>query len=230
MGTHARIENGFISIDTTAWLDQRTGGRLDDLTGDLHRWAASRHRDTSSDPSGASTTSGPPRLDRGAWQQTVRDWCTARGHTSPDPTDPLAGPIFIAHEMTRLDRDLWLARAVTPDGWGLAVVQVEDDAPGVYADDTRELADWFDSDTVQIFCPAGHGWWWRTGRELLTADGSFTTLTVVFGANLDAPFSRCRDCTDYDLGRCSVPCGCDGTPWIICPTCGQRCDVELAEF
>jgi hypothetical protein len=80
---------------------------------------------------------------------------------------------------------------------------------------------------VQVFCPNGHGWWWRTGRELLTADLTFTTLTAVFGANLDAPFSRCRVCDAYDTGRRSHPCGCDATPWIVCPTCEQRCDVEL---
>lgn len=43
MGEHARIETGYIAIDTTAWLDQRTGGPLPDLTDDLHAWAA-RHR------------------------------------------------------------------------------------------------------------------------------------------------------------------------------------------
>jgi hypothetical protein len=226
MGTHARIENGFISIDTAAWLDHRTAGRLDDLTGDLHRWAAQRHQDT------ADATEGcvPPKLSGYAWQQTVLDWCTARGHAGGDPTDPLADPVLVAHEMTRLDRDLWVALAVTPDSGRIAVVQAGDDAPIVYTDGTRELADWFDADTVQIFCRNGHGWWWRTGRELLTADGSFTTLTVVFGANLDAPFSRCRVCDAYDTERRSEPCGCDGTPWIICPICGQRCDVELAQF
>jgi len=223
MGTHARIENDFISIDTTAWLEQRTGGPIDDLTSDLHRWATARHRDTTSPIS----TSSPPRLGRRVWWETVVDWCGARGHASPDPSDPHAGPMLICHEMTRLDRDLWLARAVTPDGCPIVVAQLEDDAPSVYADDTREVTDWFDADTVDICCPGGHGWTWRTGRELLTAGGSFTTLTVVFGPNLDAPFSRCGDCQAYDLGRRSTSCRCDRSPWIVCPTCGQRCDVEL---
>jgi len=223
MGAHARIGNGVISIDTAAWLDRRTTGPLDDLTGDLHRWAAARPRHSTDAPA----TTGPPRLSRDAWRQTVVDWCTARGHTSPDPTDPLAGPIVVAHEGTRLDRDLWLALSVTPDGCPIVVVQIEDDAPTVYVDATRELADWVDADTVQIVCPNGHGWWWRAGRALFTADGRPNTLTAVFGANLDAPFTRCAVCAAFDQGRRSIPCGCDGTPWIVCPLCGRRCDVDL---
>jgi hypothetical protein len=46
--------------------------------------------------------------------------------------------------------------------------------------------------------------------------------SVVHGAELP-----CRVCAAYDTGRRSAPCGCDGTPWIVCPTYRQRCDVEL---
>jgi hypothetical protein len=235
MGTHARIENGFISIDTAAWLEQRTGGPLDDLTGDLRTRAARHH--PQADPATPAATDqggddgrrddGPVPLDGYVWRQAVLAWCAARGHGSPDPTDPLAGPLVIAHEGTRLDREVWLALAETPDGCRIAVVQCNDDVPVVYADAVGDTGDWFDADTVQIGCPNGHGWLWRTGRELLTADGSFTTLTVVFGPNLDAPFSRCRVCEAFDAGRRAAPCGCDGVAWIVCPVCSGRCDVHL---
>jgi len=46
--------------------------------------------------------------------------------------------------------------------------------------------------------------------------------SVVHGAELP-----CRVCAAYDTGRRSAPCRCDGTPWIVCPTYQQRCDVEL---
>lgn len=46
MGIHARIEpGGYVTIDHTAWLDQRTGSPDPDLTRDLHAWAAT-HTDT----------------------------------------------------------------------------------------------------------------------------------------------------------------------------------------
>jgi len=222
MGTHARIGNGFILIDACAWLDQRVAGPRPDLTRDLHDWATQRPGATAD-----VAASRPPRLGRYGWQQAVLAWCDARGHAGPDPSDPLAGPELISHEATRLDRDLWVARALTPDGHRIVVVQTEDDAPTVHDDHVTDSARWYDADTVDISCPNGHGWTWRSGRELLTADGSFTTLTVVFGPNLDAPFSRCGDCQAYDLGRRSTSCRCDRSPWIVCPTCGQRCDVEL---
>ena len=56
---------------------------------------------------------------------------------------------------------------------------------------------------------------------------SFTTLTVVFGPNLDAPFTPCPTCIASAAGQRSEPCGCDGAPWIVCPVCGHRCDVDL---
>lgn len=222
MGTHARIENGFISIDTRAWLDQRTGGPLQELTTDLRTWAATQ------DPRLAAPAEDPGAVDTFAWRQLTLAWCAARGHTGPERLDPLAGPLVIAHEGTRLDREVWLARAVTPDGGPIVVVRLDDDTPAVYDDHVTDTADWFDADTVDIGCPGGHGWTWRTGRELIDgATGSFTTLTLVWGANLDAPFTRCGDCAAHDTGRRAAPCGCDGTPWIVCPVCGQRCDVHL---
>jgi hypothetical protein len=210
MGNHARIESGRISIDTLAWLEQRTAGTIDHLTDDLHTWATQTR----------TSIPGPQH-----WLELTLGWRRHRGFTGPDPGDPGV----IAHTGTRLDADLWIARSITPHDGPIAVIRINDDPPVVHTDHVTDSGDWYDADTVDIGCPNGHGWTWRTGRELLDADGSFTTLTVVFGPNLDAPFSTCPTCQAHQLGQRTEPCGCDGTPWIICPTCGQRCDVELPE-
>ena len=110
------------------------------------------------------------------------------------------------------------------------MIGIDHDPPTVYADTCTDPGDWFDADTVNIHCPTGHGWAWRTGRELVTADGSFTTLTAVFGPDPHAPFTPCPDCTAHQHDRRTTRCGCDRTPWIICPTCGRRCDVELPTY
>ena len=71
---------------------------------------------------------------------------------------------------------------------------------------------------------------WPRVASWQLASHRVTTLTVVFGANLDAPFTTCPTCTSHQLGQRAEPCGCDGAPWIVCPTCGGRCDVELPTY
>jgi len=212
MGAHAHIEIGRVVIDTAAWLEQRTAGPVADLTQDLLTWAT-RTRQTE------------PQPGRWPWIDVVSAWRTARGFVSPDLTDPDDRAV-IRLAGTRLDADLWIARMLTPGHGKVAVVLRDDDPPTVLTD-TAETADWYDADTVDIFCPARHGWTWRSGRELIDAAGRPTTLTVVFGANLDAPFTPCPGCLDHQGGRREQPCGCDGTSWIVCPICGRRCDVDL---
>jgi hypothetical protein len=220
MGRHARINpDGTIGIDTTAWLDQRTGGPDADLTSDLHAWAT-----TSTGTGEPGTPAGPgqaavPR----AWPAVARAWCAARGFQTPEPD-------FLAHTGTRLDADVWILRAtVDSSRYRIAIIGLNQDPPVVHAEvPGLDPWEWFDADSVDIACPAGHGWTWRTGRELITGDtGTFTTLTAVFGTGLDAPYSPCGTCTAYTLGHRTTPCGCGGTPWIVCPICGNRCDVEL---
>jgi hypothetical protein len=211
MGTHARIEAGWIAIDTQAWLHQRTGGPIPALTGALQAWAAHARM---TDPSLYH------------WADIVLRWLAAHGCTGPDLTDPDAFQV-ISHLGGRLDAEVWVARATSPEHGPIAVVLVDDDPPVVHADTVTDAAHWWDADIVDILCPNGHGWTWRTDRELLTADGSVTTVTVVFGTDLDAPFRPCPDCEAHRLGRRPTPCGCDHTPWIVCPTCGARCDVDL---
>jgi hypothetical protein len=222
MGTHARIEpGGYVTIDVGAWLEHRTGGPDDDLTSDLRAWAA-RH-----DDDGRPTAPGAPIHSRYRnWVDVTRSWATARGHEIPEPD-------LIGHAETRLDAEVWILRATITGRYKVAAVGINHDPPTVHAESCTDPYDWFDADTVEIGCPAGHGWTWRTGRELIDGrTGSFTTLTAVFGADLDAPFTPCPRCTAHQHGAGREPCPCDGAPWIICPIpgCGRRCDVELPAY
>jgi hypothetical protein len=215
----ARIESvriepgGYLVIDTSAWIGARTGGRLPDLTADLHEWAQ------------AAVCPGPePEVDGRngprAWQATVRAWCEARGYRP-------AGVGVIEHAESRLDAAVWVLPAVTAGGQRIVVVGINHDPPSVHTDTSPDTWAWCDPDSVVIACPGGHAWTWRAGRELITAAGRPTTLTVVFGPGLDAPFSLCPQCAAHQLGHSRAPCGCDRTPWIVCPVCGQRCHLTL---
>jgi hypothetical protein len=212
MGIHARIEpGGYIAIDTTAWLDVRTAGRLDDLTSDLRRWVAARADD------GSPLQPGQPVGVHRAWPSLTAAWCRQHAYERPEPA-------LIDHADTRLDGDIWIVRAQT-DGHGpIAVVGIDHDPPTVHADGCTDPWDWFDADSVTITCPAGHGWTWRTGRELVSARGTFTTLTLVFGPDLDAPFTYPTDTTP--TGDTPERGGL-ATPQILCPTCGTPCEVDL---
>jgi hypothetical protein len=69
-----------------------------------------------------------------------------------------------------------------------------------------------------------------TAHNYHTAVG--TTVSALFGDNLQAPFTACRDCTAYDQDDSSSgPCPhqCDGTT-IYCPVCQARCVLELPEI
>ncbi|MDQ1250254.1 MAG: hypothetical protein QG597_4633 [Actinomycetota bacterium] len=221
MGIHAQIRDGRITIDTLAWLEHRTAGEIDNLTRDLWDWA--EHPDV---PSPVA----PQGNRQSTWSEIVLSWCVAHGYASPDPTDPDAGPDVIVHSGTRLDTDLWIARARTVDHGPIAVVQLGRTLPIVHTDYARDIAEWFDADTVELFCPNRHGWTWRTGRELINADGDFTTISVVFGPDLDMPFTWCKDCLAHREGTRAEPCDCTQPCQIICPLCGQPCDVELPSY
>ena len=204
MGEHAHIESGRIVIDTAAWLEQRTAGPLPHLTYDLITWAATQ-------PSGAD------------WPERVLAWLTLHECAGPDRS----GPLVIHHELTRLDAVVWLAYA-RHRGWGrIVVVQQDHHYPAVYADGTRELEERLDADSIDIGCPNGHQWTWRTGSPLIDGEGSFTSLAAVFGTDPAAPFTACPGCTTFAQGHRRRPCRCDRSSWIVCPICGARCDAEL---
>ncbi len=227
MGDYARITpTGAVLIDTTAWIAARTGGVRADLSERLHSWA-SHHRDQTAT---ATADRRQTRRPGAGWAGLALAWCEHAGHQVGDPG-------LVVHQGTRLDAGVWILPVIASNGDGdgggrgagvgrVAVVGTGDHPPLVYADATTDPWAWRDADTVTITCPTpGHWWTWRSGRELLTSTRRPATLTGVFGMSLDAPFSPCPDCAAFQLGQRAAPCGCDGTPWIVCPTCGRRCQL-----
>jgi len=216
MGLHARITpDGSIRIDTASWITHRTGGDIPRLTSGLHQ----TRRDT-------ERANGPRPPDiahglRGFWVGVTWTWYTNQfiNLSAPDPV--------IVHAGTRLDADVWIVRAEGGEGGPLAVIGINDHDPLVYTDTTTDPWAWRDPGTVIISCPTGHHWTWHTGRELVTDTGKATTITAVFGTDLAAPFSPAPPCTTHHKGKFARSCTCEQTPWIRCPTCWRRCDVEL---
>ena len=198
---------GRVVIDSAAWIGHRVRGSRPDLVADLYAWLDSFN----------TQDEGETTRD---WTSVSQAWCTARGHDVREPG-------LIVHEQTRLDARLWVLLLDATDGSRVAVVGISDEPPTAYADDTSEPWVWCDADSVVITCPGGHSWTWRAGRELLTAAGRPATLTTVFGPNLDAPFSACPTCAAHHLGTSTIPCECDGSPWIVCPICDRRCELHL---
>lgn len=206
---------GHLVIDTRAWVDLRTGGPEPALTTDLRRWARQHDEDIRD---GADGPDEPPPKRTGPHR--ARAWCHDRGHQVREPS-------VIVHAETRLDAQVWVLLASASDGRRLAVIGINHDPPTVYLDTTCDPWWWCDADSVVITCPDGHSWVWHSGREVLTATGRPTTLTTVFGPSLDAPFSICPNCTAFHLGSRTIPCTCDRSPWLLCPTCEQRCSLTL---
>jgi hypothetical protein len=210
-------------IHTAAWLALRTRGVHEGLTRDLHTWARRHHLRTT-----PGNLNNPAER---AWAELATTWCRESHYG-------LTASSLIVHTASRLDAEIWVLPAATIDGRRIVIVGIEARSPTIYADGCRDSWAWRDADSLVITCPMGHGWTWRTGRELLTTTGRATTLTAVFGSDLDAPFTTCPTCagvithpdedrsTDHEDDGARV-CGCDRDPWIVCPACGQVCTLTL---
>jgi len=221
MGKNARIGPGpTVTIDTTAWLKHRVGPLNDVLTGDLRSWATALNDDTGQPATAPSRTSTFALGHRSyEWWNQTQTWRQKNGYIETIPR-------LIVHSDTRLDATVWIYRLLTGHGHHIVVIGLNDQAPTVYTDTRVDTWTWLDADSIDILCPNHHHWTWKTGRELLTRTGMPTTVTLIFGPSLDAPFTLAPNCT-HDSNNGEPDCGCGTTPWILCPTCGQHCDVEL---
>ena len=206
--------DGAISISTTAWIAHRSRGIHTALTEDLHRWGRR--------PTRCRLTRRPNRPSRrpNHWPDLAQAWCLARRHR-------IRRPGLIVHAHTRLDTRLWVLPAATADGRDIAVIGHAHRPPTVHADGCPDPWTWHDADSVRITCPTGHAWTWSTGRELLTSAGLATTVSAVFGPDLDAPFTPCPTCRDTSTDQAA--CRCDHEPWITCPICGHPCTLTLPD-
>lgn len=208
MDDTVRIEAGYHIIDTQAWVRQRTSAPVADLTTALTEFCDHPVFDDLH-----------IHLDTSARMQL---WAAARGwNTSPDAT--------YHHTHDELDEhvSIVLATGPDPDRCAYALVQVGHDDPDVYLDLTTDDDYWTQVEPVDIVCPAGHRWTWLDQYEMLDDTGTYLTFRDVFGSTPGAPYAQCRDCLAYDDGERDTPCDCESQHTIYCPTCDQRCRLEL---
>jgi hypothetical protein len=203
------LHHGYYLIDTTAWLDQRTGTHHEQHSNDLQDFVGCDVFDEYT-----------PSMDIDA---RLRLWCAACGWQVAE-----GAPIY--HDDECLTTAVSIVLAATPPGpsvEALALVSVDGGAPQVYTDVTTDDGSWLDAKSIEIACPAGSSWTWDGGAYLIIADGAEQRLTTVFGLGMPV-ISRCRDCAAFDDGTTDQMCPCPGVA-IYCPDCGQRCRVALPE-
>jgi hypothetical protein len=205
MSEHVTIEHGHhVAIDAHGWVAQRVGDDLTELTASLHDWGRLQHLTYTS-------------LD---WITRAELWCQARGYDIAE-----SGPM--THDHYRLSAPVTILLAVADDHGTIAIVSVDDAPPTVYRDITTDDGYWYQVDSLDIACGCGRRWTW-TGNELIDADGTATTVAAVFGDSPHTPFTPCPDCAAHDDHPTDPPCPTPGADPILCPHCGQRCDLGLA--
>ncbi|MEJ3741784.1 hypothetical protein WEI85_00580 [Actinomycetes bacterium KLBMP 9797] len=205
MGEHVTVENNHhIRIDVAGWVAQRVGDEHAELTASLRDWGRLEHLNHSG----------------WDWMSLAELWCLAREYQIAE-----GGPTL--HEHYWLSSEVSFLLAVAGDLGPVAIVCIDGNAPTVYADITTDDGYWHQVDIVDIVCPCGRRWSW-SDTELIDSDGEATTVKAVFGDRPHSPFTPCPHCVAYDNDETDTPCPTPGTDPIICPHCGQRCDLELA--
>jgi hypothetical protein len=203
-----RIDNGYHLIDTGAWVRQRAGEPLPELTEDL--------REFTSHPVFAEYQ---PQMDTTA---RMRRWCAARGWATSEETSHY-------HDHDCLTEPVSIVLAVDADQVAYALVQVGDQPPEVVTDVTTDDDYWLQVEPVDIVCPSGHRWTWLDHTCLLDHAGRYVPFGDLFGRRDGAPYAHCRDCLAHDNGERDQPCPCPSRYTIYCPTCDQRCRLELTD-
>lgn len=206
MGKYVTIENDHhVRIDTNGWIAQRVGDEDTELTASLFDWGRLEE------------------VNYTSWDWITRAelWCLAREYQIAEGSPTLHDHYWLSGEVSFL-------LAVAGDRGPIAIVSTDGNTPTVYRDITTDDAYWYQVDSLDIVCGCGRRWNW-SGNELIDADGGeATTVAAVFGDQPHTPFTDCPDCAAYDNDDTDTPCPTPGADPIICPHCGQRCDLELA--
>lgn len=203
------LHNLYYLIDTTAWLDQRTGAHQPDRSAQLHDFVRCDVFDEYR-----------PGMDMAA---RMRLWCGAHGYAVGDGN-------VIEHDDECLTKPVTIVLTDTTGvaGQALALVSIDGTRPEVFADITTDVGYWFDATTIHIRCPSGHAWTWDGGRQLCAADNVATHIPELFGRDTSV-INRCHDCTAFNDGATEQMCLCPGFA-VYCPACAARCQVTLPEI
>jgi hypothetical protein len=201
------LQRSYYLIDTDAWIAQRVGVTHTDLTAAVRDFA--RHEVFTRYQPAMNTT------DR------VLLWCAARDLAVQDGTPA-------EHDSERHTQRVTVVLSATPDGRALAIVWTDERPPTVYTDVTTDPDYWHSVEAVDIVCPAGHRFTWTGDGDLFPEHGEHTTVAALFGGT--GPIVDCRDCTAYQNSATDILCHCGEPAAIYCPTCEQRCSLELPEL
>jgi hypothetical protein len=197
------LYDGYYTVDTRAWLDQRVGAHHDDRSTQLQDFTRSEVFDRH------------PTIDLAGRMQL---WCAAHQFSTGDGA-------LVDHDDSCLTKTVTIVLAASsgrpPEA--LALVSIDGAVPEVYADLTTDEGSWLDADTITITCPDTHRWTWDGGSFLYAADGREHRAADLFRSG--PVISRCRDCAACDNGTAAM-CWCRGFA-VYCPRCDQRCQVGL---
>ncbi|MEV4706806.1 hypothetical protein [Actinoplanes sp. NPDC049316] len=202
------LHNLYYLIDTSAWLDQRTGAHQVERSSQLQDFVRCDVFDDYH-----------PGLDMDA---RMRLWCAAHGY-------PVGDGGVIEHDDACLTKPVTIVLAATTGmpREALALVSIDGASPDVYADRTTDDGYWLDATSVALSCSGGHAWSWDGDHYLRTADGAEAHVSTLFGRDASV-ISRCRDCEAFDESTTDQMCPCPGFA-VYCPACGERCQVTLPD-
>ena len=195
---------GRVVIDTGAWIARRIRAPRPDLVADLRAWVESF------DP----PDDGDTVMD---WTSVTQAWCAARGHDVREPG-------LIVHEQTRLDARLWVLLLDAADGSQVAVVGINDNQPACTPTARRSRG--YGATPTASSSPARAG---TPGPGARAANSSPRPGGPPLSPWCSGPTWTPRSPPTQPAPRTTtsastIPCECNGSPWIVCPLCGQRCD------
>ncbi|MBN1174306.1 MAG: hypothetical protein JXA67_19205 [Micromonosporaceae bacterium] len=214
MSDPTTVDHGFVHVDTGAWVDQRVGDKLQELTSALSDFG---HHDLFREYP----------MDRVDPMTRAELWCVARGF-GVDEGQP------VEHDDEVLTRPVSILCAATDTREAIAVVSVDGGEPTVYPDRTTDPGYWHQDDQVDIACTeCAERWTWcpNTDNALVHGCGACheSSIADIFGTGDGSPFAPCTACAAVEAGDPDASCDGDHEPAIVCPTCGADCQLRLTD-